>query len=417
MAPLAPIASRNFAAPAASGAPAQGNQLCGKLAPVTDSQANYKNLLAYGLARGVTFGLLVFAVTPVIFTIPAHADSISVDLDTTNVVLQRSGNLYKHNSSVHVHNSNDYGFTLNLDTDHPDLVNNRDSTYRINSVTGYYKYLSANQWGYGMGSDATSFNPVSNATLADVTKDNNGDCYNISNCTIKLTFGANIDPKSLPTGSYSTSLTYIVTSKPAPYVPPTPPAPYIPPEPYVPSKPRHLAANRCTNRDYDNCVVEASRSYYSTNRDLVPAAISRGSLWATQDATSIDGSKKFVYDYTKAKWAFLEIALGGSEWKYHNGVRIYPQDGSLLMYVPRFVIDSNNNIRFCKDGSYGCDSANSLFSGDARNGFWVDAAELGCDLYNGDKGDGYGISNYSKDYDAISLAKTLVDAFGSPCPR
>lgn len=147
---------------------------------------------------------------------PAHADSISVDLDTTAVTLQRSGNLYKHNSSVSVHNSNDYGFTLNLNTDQPDLVNSEDSTYRINSVTGYYKYLAANQWGYGAGSDATSFNPVSNATLADVTKNNNGDCYSISDCTIKLTFGANIDSKRLPVGSYSTSLTYTATSKPAP---------------------------------------------------------------------------------------------------------------------------------------------------------------------------------------------------------
>ena len=117
---------------------------------------------------------------------------------------------------MHVHNNNSYGFTLNLDTDQPDLVNSEDSTYRINSVTGYYKYLAANQWGYGMGSDATSFNPVSNATLTNVTKDNSGDCYSTSDCTIKLTFGANIDPKRLPVGNYSTTLTYTATSKPAP---------------------------------------------------------------------------------------------------------------------------------------------------------------------------------------------------------
>lgn len=181
---------------------------------------------------GKLLSLIAFAIIVLGCATPAHADSISIDLDATYVTLQRSGNLYKHNSSVRVHNSNDYGFTLNLYTDQPDLVNNRDSTYKINSVTGYYKYLSANQWGYGMGSDATSFNPVSNATLADVTKDNNGDCYSISDCTIKLTFGANIDPKRLPVGSYSTSLTYTATSKPAPYVPP---APAPDPEPSTPS--------------------------------------------------------------------------------------------------------------------------------------------------------------------------------------
>ena len=181
---------------------------------------------------GKLLSLVALAIILLGCAAPAHADSISVDLDATAVTLQRSGNLYKHNSSVSVHNSNDYGFTLNLNTDQPDLVNSEDSTYRINSVTGYYKYLAANQWGYGAGSDATSFNPVSNATLADVTKNNNGDCYSISDCTIKLTFGANIDSKRLPVGSYSTSLTYTATSKPAPYVPPTP-APD--PEPSTPS--------------------------------------------------------------------------------------------------------------------------------------------------------------------------------------
>lgn len=174
------------------------------------------NKLRQAAARSKLLSLAALAVIVLGCATPVHADSISVDLDATNVTLQRSGNIYKHNSSVRVYNSNDYGFTLNLDTDQPDLVNSDDSTYRIDSVTGYYKYLAANQWGYGIGNDATSFSPVSNATLADVTKDNNGYCYNISDCTINLTFGAKIDPKHLPVGNYSTTLTYTATSKPAP---------------------------------------------------------------------------------------------------------------------------------------------------------------------------------------------------------
>ncbi len=412
MAPLAPIASRNFAAPAASGAPAQGNQLCGKLAPVTDSQANYKNLLAYGLARGVTFGLLVFAVTPVAFTVPAHADSISVDLDTTNVVLQRSGNLYKHNSSVHVHNSNDYGFTLNLDTYQPDLVNNRDSTYKINSVTGYYKYLSANQWGYGMGSDATSFNPVSNATLADVTKDNNGDCYNISNCTIKLTFGANIDPKRLPTGSYSTSLTYIVTSKPAPYVPPTPPAPYIPPEP---PKPKYTT-NGCSSY-VNNCNIPSLHSSDTYSDFFAPVKLnSKGELEVSSSAAS--SMEYYEYSYSSAKWAFFTTGFRHvSPYHYPEKGDILNSDFEVYAFVPKFVVNGKE-IHFCplstKDDL--CKGASSVFSGYKVWGFWIDLPSIGCNKY-GVSGFRMHVSDFDNSYEAQRLAKILIDAFGSPCPK
>ena len=183
--------------------------------------------------RGVVFSLLALAIVPLVFATPAHADSISIDLDATTVTLQRSGNLYEHTSSLHVHNSNTYGFTLSMSASQPNLVNSKDSTYKISSVSGTNQHLAANQWGYGMGKTPTVFSSVSSASLADITSDNKGSCTSADDCTFYLTLGANVDPKRLPVGSYSTSLTYTATSKPAPYVPPTPPSPA--PEPSTPS--------------------------------------------------------------------------------------------------------------------------------------------------------------------------------------
>lgn len=168
------------------------------------------------------FSLLALAIAPLVFATPAYADSISIDLDATAVTLQRSGDLYEHTSSLHVHNSNTYGFTLSMNASQPNLVNSKDSTYKIDSVSGTNQKLAANQWGYGMGKNATTFSSVSSASLADITSDNKGSCTSVDDCTLYLTLGANIDPKRLPVGSYSTSLTYTATSKPAPVQPSTP---------------------------------------------------------------------------------------------------------------------------------------------------------------------------------------------------
>lgn len=184
-----------------------------------DSQLTHAN---GNFICGVALGLSLLAITPLAFAAPAHADSISIDLDATAVTLQRSGDLYEHTSSLHVHNNNTYGFTLSMNASQPNLVNSKDSTYKIDSVSGTNQKLAANQWGYGMGKNATTFSSVSSASLADITSDNKGSCTSVDDCTLYLTFGANIDPKRLPTGSYSTSLTYTATSKPAPVQPSTP---------------------------------------------------------------------------------------------------------------------------------------------------------------------------------------------------
>ena len=202
---------------------AVGSKLLRFLPHVTKCRGNsYFSASGASHHNFVAFGLFALAVVPFILVAPAHADSISIDLDATAVTLQRNGNLYEHTSSLHVHNSNTYGFTLSMNANQPNLVNSKDSTYKIDSVSGTNQKLAADQWGYGMGKNATAFSSVSSATLADITSDNKGSCTSADDCTLYLTLGADIDPKRLPVGSYSTGLTYTATSKPAPVQPSTP---------------------------------------------------------------------------------------------------------------------------------------------------------------------------------------------------
>ncbi len=292
------------------------------------------------VVRGLAFGLFVLAVTPFIFTIPAHADSISVDLDTTNVVLQRSGNLYKHNSSVHVHNSNDYGFTLSMNTSQPNLVNSKDSSYRIYSVSGINQNLAANQWGYTMSNSATTFSPVSSAILADIDGNDKGDCINIDDCILHITFGANLDPKRLPVGNYSTTLTYTATSK--------------------------LRQAYTMTNDVPG-PIDVFGTAYSPN---ISAMGTMPVEWVNGDWQSVPNpNSDNWYDYNQGKWAYgVNIAkkLGGTGWdtgglfrfsavfKKYSGNKVkvdYSDVSAVYVFVPRIsklgynwsYVESENN--------------------------------------------------------------------------
>ncbi len=406
---------------------------------------------------------------------PARADNISIDLDTTAVTLQRSGNLYKHNSSVRVHNSNTYGFTLSMNADQPNLVNDKASTYKIDSVSGTNQHLAANQWGYGMGKNATTFSSVFSATLADVTSDSKGNCTSVDDCTLYLTFGANLDPKHLPTGSYSTGLTYTATSKPAPYVPPTPapeppaPAPYIPPEPPKPK----WTTNGCRPRSgYDCSVMEPE--FFGGISGAAPMVEWRNGAWYTipYNRGKEDETYNKWYSYmNNARWAHVAVLTYNEyndnfikHFMDYNSFEQIPvrlnMDGiaSIMVAVPRYVVHGNSII-FCQgdvdssDGGDRCgDSKVSLafrkrdIQGDPMSTLWVSASAMGCKnapreflcaendhgldsrcLSNDrsdnvyvikDRKDQYGgyDNKYRKEYDAaMKDANLLAEALGSPC--
>ena len=354
-----------------------------------EDKNNMNKLRQTAAGGGKLLSLAALAIIILGCAAPAYADNISIDLDTTAVTLQRSGNLYKHNSSVRVRNSNTYGFTLSMNASQPNLVNDKDSTYKIDSVSGVNQQLAINQWGYGMGKDATTFSSVSSATLADVTSDSKGNCTSVDDCTLHLTFGANLDQKRLPTGSYSTSLTYTVTSKPKPYVPPTPPAP----------EPPKWTTNGCEmsrfNYDYgkldgNNCKCQDDSVGYSKKR---VKWYSKGWFWSQSYNYS-------HYSYSVSNWV---LATSGS---------LYGDSLPVSAYIPRFA-RSGYYIRFCKDSnSSGCtDSDVEPAFKYGKLGVWVSLKNLGCTRHVTDD------RLADSSYDAINAAKTLVEAFGFICPR
>ena len=347
---------------------------------------------------------------------PAHADSINLSFDTSNATLRGSGKYLRYRNVITVDNSNSYGFTLSMYANNPDLVNSSDSNYVINSVSGHNRYLGANQWGYSMTGDSGTFNEIPNssynaATLADVTNDAKGVCDRVSYCGIPITFGANIEPKKSASGHYSTTLTYTATSKPAPYVPPAPePEPYIPPtppspEPYVPPTPK-WTTNGCKMsisddgwRRYgsDNCIYEG----VAPENFLVYNIEWSGSKWGLI-------GKNSYYDYSDGSWILGVIWPKGGPIPYVDGELFAPASA----YVPRFA-QSGHYIRFCKDAtSSGCTNSEveTAFKY-GELGVWVSLISLGCDRYV----TGNVLANSS--YDAIRAAKTLAEAFGSPCPK
>ena len=178
-------------------------------------------------ASAASFGLLALAIAPLVFTMPAHAsDKISISLGNNSVSMQKSAGIYDSSSSVAVHNSNDYGFSLSMHATNPDLVNDSYPEYRINPVTGANGQLGANQWGYNLdGSNRFSKVPGSSSeavSIASVSSDNKGNCSSLKDCSFNLNFGANINPKKMVSGTYSTYVVYTATSKPAPVQPSTP---------------------------------------------------------------------------------------------------------------------------------------------------------------------------------------------------
>lgn len=334
-----------------------------------------------------------------------------------------------------------------MNADQPNLVNGKDSTYKIDSVSGTNQHLAANQWGYGMGKNATTFSSVSSATLVDVTSDSKGNCTSVDDCTLHLTFGANLDPKRLPTGSYSTSLTYTVTSKPAPYVPPAPePEPYVPPtppvpEPYVPPTPK-WTTNGCyySGGDWHNC-----NSFNEPN--ATRKVVWRGDAWYVIKADMWESW--FNYNNYNATWAHAAILTKSGEQKYTSmhGYGSTVQSAKLdsndivkiLAYVPAYS-RQGNYINFCGTIGYGyyntCkhsdvdDSFNDIYY-KGKYGFWVGLHAMGCtNAPDESKCNDYHymticeISNdalvsYYDPYNTVANAKkvadTLAEALGSPC--
>ena len=309
-APLAPTASHN-------------------LAPAADSQANYKNLLAGGLARGAAFSLFALVVAPFILTAPAHAaddNTVSIAVDQ-NATLKPTGNLYKATTNVTVKTDKPYGFNLVMQTTtgSSDLINSSNSTRHIYGVN-YYNMateLSANQWGYALNKQTNKFVRVPSyndtpVVIADVTKAKPAGCTNPANCTKSVTFAANVDPAKLASGSYSTAITYTATAKPKP-------APTVDPTICKSGDPK----NDC-QVDIDPNMIPVKYTGSTTNAQWT-------SLAKPEDAAH----QGDWYNYNNKQWANAITVKKEALAKYKGQTKVVDQSDILgyWVYIPRYAYE------------------------------------------------------------------------------
>lgn len=312
-------------APAASGASAQGGQ------------ANYKNLFAGGLARGVVFGLFALAATPFILAAPAYADdsnTVSISVDPAARLTQQ-GKLYKATTNVTVKTSKPYGFNLTMQAATSDLLNGKDQMHKISAPQSANSVaLGSNQWGYALDKSATTFNAVpvvksgansvAPAVIADVTKSKPAGCTDPANCTKPVTFAANIDATKLASGNYSTSITYTATAKPAPK-----------PVDWVQREASQKANKVCRSGDTSSsCLVYLDKNMipvkYTGNTDKAE--------WTSVANLEDDSNKGEWYDYVHRRWANAITVKSDALKKYKGQTKVVDKDDILgyWVYIPRY---------------------------------------------------------------------------------
>ncbi len=321
----------------------QSNQLVcaagSEFAPAANGQANYKNLLAGGLARGVAFSLLALAVAPFILTAPAHAtddNTVSIEVDQ-NATLKPTGALYKATTNITVTTGKPYGFNLTLHaTGSPDLVNQKDDNHRIKSlpVSNDSASLAANQWGYNTYNSNMYFYGVpdgsSPAVIADVTKAKPAGCTNPANCIKQVTFAANVDSAKLASGSYSTAIIYTTTVKPTPK-----PAP-IPMAKLEPARGVNLTV--CRSGDPKNdCQVDL-------DPNMIPVKYT-GSIynaeWTSIAKPEDSSNQGNWYNYNNKQWANAITVKPWTLSKYKGQNRVVNQADILgfWVYIPRYAYE------------------------------------------------------------------------------
>ncbi len=247
--------------------------------------------------------------------------SISVD---QSAGLKPVGNLHKATTNVTVKTSKPYGFNLTLHaTSSPDLVNQKDDNHRIKSlpVSNDSASLAANQWGYNTYNSNMYFYGVpdgsSPAVIADVTKAKPAGCTNSANCTKQVTFAANIDPSKLASGSYSTTITYTATAKPAPK------QPVVDPTVCKSGDPK----NDC-QVDVDANMIPVKYTGTTTNAQWT-------SLAKPEDAAH----QGEWYNYNNKQWANAVTVKDPS--KYKGQTRVVDQSDILgyWVYIPRYAYE------------------------------------------------------------------------------
>ena len=297
------------------------------LAPLAPT-ANCNNLLAGALARGVTFDLFVLAFAPLILVTPAHAtddNTVSIAVDQ-NAALQPAGTLYKATTNITVKTGKPYGFNLTMQADTADLVNAKDQTHKISATPSSTPVaLNANQWRYSLNKSATTFSAVpagaqaTPAVVADVTKAKPAGCTNPASCTKQVTFAANVDPAKLASGSYSTTITYTATAKPAP-------------------KPPVVEPTVCKSGDPKNdCQVDL-------DPNMIPVkytGTTTNAQWTSLAKPEDSSNQGNWYNYNNKQWANAITVKKEALAKYKGQTKVVDQSDILgyWVYIPRYAYE------------------------------------------------------------------------------
>ena len=280
--------------------------------------------------RVIFWPLFLLAVAPLVLAAPAHADdnTISIEVKNKNAVLappqSKNDTLYKATTDIEVTTGKPYGFNLTMQADAADLINSKDPTHKISAISSTApSTLNVNQWGYALDKQANEFArvPAHNGTPAVIVdtsvKGKQADCNCKDQCATSVTFAANIDPTSLATGTYSATVTYTATAKPAP-------------------KPPVVDPTICKSGDpKSDCQVDL-------DPNMIPV-IYTGNAY-NDEWTSIKWPENphdpgAWYNYNQKKWANAVTVRNPS--KYKGERRVVDKDDILgfWVYIPRYAYE------------------------------------------------------------------------------
>lgn len=288
----------------------------------------------------ILWTLFSLAVTPLILATPAHAtddNTVSIAVDQ-NAVLQPTGTLYKATTNVTVKTSKPYGFNLTMYADTADLINSKDPTRKISYVpSDRPTELGANQWGYSLDKNATKFSMVIAKDYSNVphqsgkptpsyapsviidtaVKRKQAGCNCKDHCDTTVTFAANVDPAKLASGSYSTTVTYTATSKPAPK------PPVVDPTVCKSGNPK----NDC-QVDIDANMIPVKYTGTTTNAQ-----------WTSLAKPEDSSNQGDWYNYNNKRWANAITVKDPSKYK---GKSIVVDQADVLgywVYIPRYAYE------------------------------------------------------------------------------
>ena len=297
------------------------------------------------LAHSTVLGVLTLSLASFAIVTPAHADDSIIELTVgSDAELKPSASnahLYQATMPVTVYDKTAdlRGFNLTIHADSADLVNNLDSSRRIEGATAFIDQgsgremlmgMNYNSWGYRLeeGHD-TEFMPNGfmhppagsepPSVIVDTASEyDNAGCKGKKKCEVHMTFGAAIDPTSLAAGTYSATVTYTVTAKPAP-------------KPVVPN-------SVCRSGDTkSDCKVDL-------DANMIPVKYTgdvNHAEWTSLANREDAAHQGEWYNYNQKQWANAVTVKQEALSKYRGQNKVVDQADILgyWVYVPRYAYE------------------------------------------------------------------------------